>query len=355
MSAATVTCLTQSGDQIVFPAQFSHYRYIRTIGKGASSVVVQIRCLKTNGLFAAKIVPRKSLTDQKMYYFEQEVRVLQTISHPNIVRFENIVYLEDLIILVTECCNYGDVLDFITSPIGGRFEDIRSIFYQIVKAVDYLHSKGFAHRDLKPENVFVTDGLKVKVGDLGLASDLKRYKNQLTATICGTLFYTAPEIIEGTRYDPIKSDVWSLGIILYTMLTGFLPWQSVDESDARKEIMDGTVEVPDNISSIIADVLTQCLTRDPSKRPTTKELLELPWMKLQEPVYKEMFPEPENIPLKRYSASYARKLVKISPAEDMVSKSQKIGYVFTQQARKIMQNQRTSYRHSHKNLGFYGC
>lgn len=354
MSADSVTCVTQSGEHITFPVQFSRYRYIRTIGKGASSVVIQVRCLKTNGLFAAKIVPRNSLTDQKMYYFEQEVRVLQNISHPNIVKFEDIVYLSDLIILITECCNYGDVLDFITSPIGGRFEDIRSIFYQIVKAVDYLHTKGYAHRDLKPENVFVTDGLKVKVGDLGLASDLKRYKNQLTATICGTLFYTAPEIIEGTRYDPIKSDVWSLGIILYTMLTGFLPWQCADEADARKEIIRGIIEVPENITSIISDVLTQCLTREPDKRPTTSDLLEMPWMKLQESTYNAMFAEQEKLPLKRHSASYAKKLIKVNPV-NVISKSQKIGYVFAQQAKNIMQNQRTSYRHSHKNLGFYGC
>ena len=280
---------TESGFVIEIPRTFSRYQYIRTIGQGASSVVTLVEDTKTHQRYATKFVSRDMLEDEnRIMYFERELRICQSLHHPNIVETREIVYLPKVIGVVMEYCPEGDLLSFLQSDRFHSLTQIRNIFYQLVQACAYLHERGYGHRDLKPENIFLTSDLRVKLGDLGLTKEAPKGCG-LTSTICGTLYYTAPEVLAGEDYSPMKADVWSLGIILYALTIGGLPWTSTDQCGIETEILRGEVKIPPTVSLPIADVLHACLMKEPEKRASAQELLELPWMLCERPVYNRVF------------------------------------------------------------------
>ena len=292
----TILECTESGFEVEVPKVFGHYRYVQTIGQGATSVVCLVEHTKTHEQFAAKFVSRNMFeSDVKLMYFERELRVSQALHHPNIVGTRDIVYLPKSIGIILEYCSQGDLIDYFN---GSRYHPpslIRSIFYQLVRAIAYLHSKGYGHRDLKPENIFITQDLHIKVGDLGMVKEATA-PDDLTNTICGTLYYTAPEILAGESYDPMKADIWSLGVILYALTTKQLPWSATDTYGIQEEIKRGEVMIPDSLALPVADVLHACLIREPEKRATAGELLELPWMLVEQPNYERVFLKKEFVP-----------------------------------------------------------
>jgi len=263
--------------EIHVPKSFSHYRYIKTIGNGAFSVVVLVKSDRTGELYACKIVSRILLTNEGYFgKFEQELRILQGLVHPNIVRIEDVIFEEELIFVIMEYYPNGELFGYIVSREFLPEHEIKRVFGQIVSTVAYLHEKNISHRDLKPENIVMDENDSPKLIDFGLSKF--SIKQQLLSTPCGSPFYAAPEIIGNEHYDGKSADIWSLGVILFAMATGSLPWTEVNRNGLYQQIFNVEFTIPQTVSPAIASTIKRMLIKDPKNRITAKEISNLPWI-----------------------------------------------------------------------------
>lgn len=148
----------------------------------------------------------------------------------------------------------------------------------MVSAVEYIHSIGVAHRDLKPSNILLTNDLKLKLADFGL-SNMYREGTRLSSP-CGSPCYAAPEVIEGRAYDPLAADIWSMGVVLFMMLTGYLPYQHKNTHSLYKLILNARYEIPSGVSRLAADLIESIFRTNPSKRIKLRDIKNHPWIKL---------------------------------------------------------------------------
>jgi serine/threonine protein kinase len=284
---ATVREATDTGLVIEIPRTFHQYTYISTLGCASSSIVLLVSDSRGN-TFAAKVVSRDGLVSEgRLEYFEREIRLLEFVRHPNIVRLVEVVYLANNIVLIMEYCEQGDLFDYLLQKGPLRPSIIRAFVYQILKALECLHEKGYAHRDLKPENIFIDKDSRIKIGDLGLAKSSG--SEGMLSTMCGTLYYTAPEVLEGESYDGRKSDIWSIGIIIYVMALRVLPWSGQDSAVVSNEIINGKIRFPPDFPMEMANIVQMCTTRSPMQRPTAAQLLDLPWLSEEQISYNREF------------------------------------------------------------------
>jgi serine/threonine protein kinase len=301
---------TETGIIIDIPRQFQHYTYIRTIGSASSSVVALVKD-REGSQFAAKIVSRAGLiNEQRLEYFERELRVLEFMRHPNIVTLHDVAYLPDTIAVITEYCDQGDLFDYLVHSGPLDATSLRRFLYQILQALQCLHEKGYAHRDLKPENIFVNGTGRVKIGDFGLS----KAATSFTSTMCGSLDYTAPEILEQKAYDARKADIWSLGILVYVMASRVIPWSSSDQMGVAAEIKSGVIRFPPGFPHQLTNLIELCTAMDPGARPTAAHLLDIPWISEEQAFWVRAFGSQGS----RGLASHARwgKLAKGSVARD---------------------------------------
>jgi serine/threonine protein kinase len=267
------------GESHVFeiPKRFGQYEYVRTIGTGSFSVVFLVQSVVTRAFLACKVVSRQILSDLNMFdRFEQETRVLSTLSHPNIVRFEEVVFTEQLIFLVMEYCPRGDLYLHVASVSGLQEPHAKRLFYQIASALHYIHERDIAHRDLKPENILLDIDLNAKLADFGLCHNTS--PRALLKTPCGSPCYAAPEILLNLEYDGKMADMWSLGVVLYSMVTGSMPWDHTNPIEMYRQIHECQIEIPDYLSLPLRTLLTTILVKDPLQRPTIEKVLESSWL-----------------------------------------------------------------------------
>eukprot|EP00727_Mastigamoeba_balamuthi_P011463 m51a1_g694 putative ribosomal protein s6 kinase alpha-4 isoform x1 (785) ;mRNA; f:359385-363612 len=210
----------------------SKYELEEKLGEGAHSCVFDAVERTTGQHYAAKIVHRELQTAADKLGLAREISIMRGLDHDNIVRLHEVFQTKGRVVLIMERVPGGDLLHEIVRR--GKFteEDARPLFRQIVSAVDHLHARGIAHRDLKPENILVTDAEHpcAKLGDFGLAVDTTSYP---MVSVAGSPCYVAPEILKLQKYTT-QCDVWSLGVILFVMLSGCLPFHS----DNRKQLYE---------------------------------------------------------------------------------------------------------------------
>jgi 5'-AMP-activated protein kinase catalytic alpha subunit len=163
-----------------------------------------------------------------------------------------------------EYAQRGDLIGYIRSKERLEEEEAARLFYEVISAVEYIHSIGVAHRDLKPSNILLTNELKIKLADFGL-SNMYREGTKLTSP-CGSPCYAAPEVIEGRAYEPLLADIWSMGVVLYMMLTGYLPYQHKNTHSLYKLILNARYEIPSGVSKLAADLIDSIFKTNPAKR-----------------------------------------------------------------------------------------
>jgi serine/threonine protein kinase len=280
MSAHDVVVeLTAANLRLEIPKFIQHYTYVRTISNGASSVVVEVVHSVTNEHLACKVVSRASLTASGDFtYFEQELRVHEFLRHPSIIRVHEVIFQPDLVFVFLDLCTGGDLLGFIVDHPNSFAQVYRPYIIQILQALDYLHSRGIAHRDIKPENILLTSSGDAKLADFGCC-EVTTFSGE--PRVSGTVFYAAPEIFLRPTNSGMKCDIWSFGILLFTMFSGHLPWRDGDHDAMVEQITHRSFSNAYRLPREVARMFDQCTQFDPMERPTAAELLKDPWLQLE--------------------------------------------------------------------------
>lgn len=264
---------TATDDILEIPRVFKCYEYQKTIGIGSTAVVAVVRDNRSGALYAAKIMKRPLSSDIRMKYIEREMRFCRRLTSPHIVNVVDIVYLKELICAVMEYCERGDLLGMIVSDFGTLNIRGRDLFRQICLGLEYLHKRGMAHRDIKPENILIDREGNAKVCDYGFLRETEQ--GDMSTTLCGTLSYAAPEVIQGRGYAALKSDMWSLGVVLFTMLMGSIPWSQVEnEKVLADEICRGELNLQ-GLPVEAGKIISRCCELDVEKRATIDQVLEM--------------------------------------------------------------------------------
>uniref|UniRef100_A0A915BQA1 SNF-related serine/threonine-protein kinase n=2 Tax=Parascaris univalens TaxID=6257 RepID=A0A915BQA1_PARUN len=254
------------------------YDLEETIGKGHFAVVKLASHVFTGEKVAVKVIDKTKFDATMASHFMQEVRCMKLVQHPNIVRLYEVIDTHTKLFLILELGDY-DMYDFImkNADKGCPENEAQQYFCQIIKAIDYCHKLHVVHRDLKPENVVFFEKLgMVKLTDFGFSN--KFTPGEQLATSCGSLAYSAPEILLGDAYDAPAVDVWSLGVILYMLLCGRLPFQEANDSETLTKILDCKYSLPETLSANARNLISRMLVKDASKRATLKEIAENQWV-----------------------------------------------------------------------------
>ena len=209
---------------------------------------------------AVKVLEKERIVDKgDIKRVTREIQILKHIRHPNVVHLLEVIEKPKHIYLVTEHVSGGELFDFIVAH--GRLQETQAchIFRQILLGVDACHAMGVAHRDLKPENLLIDEDGNIKIIDFGLSNTFDG-PDALLRTACGSPCYAAPEMIAGRRYSGAKADIWSLGVCLFAMLCGYLPFEDPDTGALYKKILAGTYKVASFVSSEAQDLISAMLT-----------------------------------------------------------------------------------------------
>ncbi|XP_027471515.1 maternal embryonic leucine zipper kinase isoform X2 [Zalophus californianus] len=231
-----------------------YYELYETIGTGGFAKVKLACHILTGEMVAIKIMDKNALGSD-LPRVKTEIEALKNLRHQHICQLYHVLETANKIFMVLEYCPGGELFDYIISQDRLSEEETRVVFRQIVSAVAYVHSQGYAHRDLKPENLLFDEYHKVKLIDFGLCAKPKGNKDYHLQTCCGSLAYAAPELIQGKSYLGSEADVWSMGILLYVLMCGFLPFDD------------------DNVMALYKKIMV-----DPKKRISVKNLLSHPWI-----------------------------------------------------------------------------
>lgn len=265
----------------------SNYEFGKTLGAGTFGVVRRAKRLSTNEDVAVKIILKKALKEKgvEVQTLYDELSMLNQLDHPNIVKFKGWFESKDKFYIVTQLATGGELFDRILKR--GKFTefDAITIVVQMLKAVEYMHSKNIVHRDLKPENVLYINespDSPIVIADLGIAKKLED-DDDLIYKAAGSLGYVAPEVLTDKGHGK-PCDIWSLGVITYTLLCGYSPFlaENVDEflEECTRHRYPITFHSPywDEISPEAKNFILRTLSLDPNERPTATELLQDKWI-----------------------------------------------------------------------------
>ena len=249
-----------------------NYALGRLIGKGSFGKVYLASHKLTNG---SKVVLKS--TKKEDANLAREIHHHRQFLHPHIARLYEVIVTEHLVWLVLEWCPGDELYNYLLKH--GRMEPakVQKIFTQLVGAVSYVHAKGCVHRDLKLENILLDKHQNVKLVDFGFTREYKGSTSYLQ-TWCGTVCYSAPEMLRGEKYAGEKVDVWSLGVILYALLCGELPYDEDDDSATKALILTSEPTYPEYIPEPAKDLINKLLSKRPLLRPPLGDLLKDPWL-----------------------------------------------------------------------------
>jgi serine/threonine protein kinase len=274
-TSAMIHTETDDGFPLAIPRCIGTYILGDVIGQGSSSAVIAAIDRSSGKEYAIKVMSATNLRDSRLLQkIERELDIVQTLNHDNIIQFREIIRDGDLICIVSEKCDGGDLFEMIRF---GKLSDrstLKRLFRQIAQAVQYLHWNGVAHNDIKAENVILDKHGNAKLIDFGFA---KREPIAGDDDKSGTLVYVAPEMLLRGPYDTRKVDIWSLGILLSTMASGTFPYPPGSDARTAQLIIRGQLSHDPSVDRE-TDRLIRRMTRvDPMERPTIDMVLEDPF------------------------------------------------------------------------------
>jgi BR serine/threonine kinase len=241
------------------------YTLLYTLGAGTTGKVKLAEHKVTRRQFAIKIIPKDAfqLHPEIQEKTRREIALMRLMDHPHLLRMHEILESQRHLYLVLEHVSHGELFDYLSARGQLAPSDAIRIFRQIVYGLDYLHSNSICHRDLKLENILLDAHDNVKIADFGFARWMKA---NVAETSCGSPHYAAPEVILGKPYDGRKADIWSCGVILYTLLVGRLPFEEPSLRALAAKICNGEYRMPDFQDRSITDLISKLLCVDPKAR-----------------------------------------------------------------------------------------
>ena len=249
------------------------------ISDGAHSQIYQGTHIPTGEKVAIKVLNKSRLkSDSNMFIkAKKEISIFKKMFHKNIIKLYEIMETLERIYLVMEFCDGGDLFNYILSK--GHLTERQSckFFHDIIEALSYLHSQQIAHRDIKLENILIDTlgkSISIKLIDFGISNN---YKGDLLKTSCGTSAFAAPEIYKGKKYDGLLCDIWSAGIVLYSMVFGYLPFSDENEQNNINNIVNGKYEIPDEADEDLKDLLSHIIEINPEKRFNLEQIKNHKW------------------------------------------------------------------------------
>ncbi|KAJ5834338.1 hypothetical protein N7447_000364 [Penicillium robsamsonii] len=274
-----------------------NYTLGRLIGKGSFGKVYLASHKLTNG---SKVVLKSSSKEDTNLV--REIHHHRQFLHPHIARLYEVVVTESLVWLVLEYCPGDELYNYLLRHGPLPVEKVKRIFTQLVGAVAYVHSRSCVHRDLKLENILLDKQENVKLCDFGFTREYEGKASYLQ-TFCGTICYSAPEMLKGEKYAGEKVDVWSLGIILYALLAGELPYDDDDDQITKKRILSDEPTFNEKFTDDAKALINLLLSKRPLIRPSLDEILAHPFLAEHAPeqlaILKIPRPSPFTTPLEK--------------------------------------------------------
>lgn len=243
----------------------------KTLGQGTFGKVRK-GVHKLTGLpVAIKVLEKDKIVDMAdVERVRREIKILNTVNHPNVIRLYEVIDSPKRIYLIMEYVAGGELFNHIVAK--GRVKEKQAVkfFHCIVNGMAYFHEHGIIHRDLKPENLLLDDLAGIKIVDFGLGNFAP--EGTLLKTACGSPCYAAPEMVAGKRYLGPGVDMWSLGVVLFALVCGYLPFEDPKTNVLYEKIINCDYEIPDFVSAAAADLISKLLCTEPRLRYTVDQV-----------------------------------------------------------------------------------
>uniref|UniRef100_A0A673KWR1 non-specific serine/threonine protein kinase n=1 Tax=Sinocyclocheilus rhinocerous TaxID=307959 RepID=A0A673KWR1_9TELE len=268
------------------PVRVGFYDIERTLGKGNFAVVKLARHRITKTEVAIKIIDKTQLDAVNLEKIYREVQIMKMLDHPHIIKLYQVMETKNMLYLVTEYAKNGEIFDYLAKH--GRLSEpeARRKFWQILSAVEYCHNLNIVHRDLKAENLLLDGHMNIKIADFGFGNFFQPGKP--LATWCGSPPYAAPEVFEGQQYEGPQLDIWSMGVVLYVLVCGALPFDGPSLPILRQRVLEGRFRIPYFMTEDCEHLIRRMLVLDPSKRLSIGQIKEHKWMVMEVPVQRPM-------------------------------------------------------------------
>ena len=254
-----------------------NYRLLRTLEKGKFGVVKLGKHIHTGEKVAIKIIDKKQHKQRTFDEILREVEIMKRLDHPNIIKVLQTFDMKDVYYIVMEYAINGDMYHHLDATGRMNENEARDKFNQILSAVKYCHhQQHIIHRDLKPDNILFDGENNIKIGDFGLSEEFT--PGEKLSSFCGTAEYMAPEVFQGHKFDGPKVDVWSLGVMLYEMLTETIPFAGSSWPIIIERVLRGKYYEPEYLSDDCKSLLRKMLLLDPDQRISMDEILKDGWV-----------------------------------------------------------------------------
>lgn len=261
------------------PIKVGFYDIERTIGKGNFAVVKLARHRITKTEVAIKIIDKSQLDASNLQKVYREVDIMKRLDHPHIIKLYQVMETKNMIYIVSEYASKGEIFDYIARYGRMAEQAARRKFWQILSAVEYCHERRIVHRDLKAENLLLDSNMNIKIADFGFSNYYAA--GELLATWCGSPPYAAPEVFEGKRYTGPEIDIWSLGVVLYVLVCGALPFDGSTLQSLRDRVLSGRFRIPYFMSEDCESLIRKMLVLEPMKRYTIEQIKKHRWMSVE--------------------------------------------------------------------------
>ncbi|KAK8897298.1 hypothetical protein M9Y10_015238 [Tritrichomonas musculus] len=283
---------TGSNTTIEIPNTVHQYNIVHTLGRGPNSVQKLATNSEDGKKYALKFMPVCDLKAKGiMNNLLSMIKTVQTFNHPNILKVYEYFEIENpdstdeksdnvshLLVVVQDYCARGTLLNLLSME--GRLSEVyaRSLFTKMLQGISYLHGLKVVHRQLTLESILITADDEIKITNFSYSHKLVQY--QLLMTQCGTPIFAAPEIIKNQPYDGTKADMWALGVILYTMVSGQMPWDSQKNAvEMINQIVSAKYAIPSYFSAFLSDLISHLLIIQPESRLSADDCIIHSWIR----------------------------------------------------------------------------
>ncbi|XP_042321263.1 NUAK family SNF1-like kinase 2 [Sceloporus undulatus] len=252
-----------------------HYEFLETLGKGTYGKVKKAR-ERSGKMVAIKSIRKDKIKDeQDLIHIRREIEIMSSLNHPHVIAVHEVFENNSKIVIVMEYASKGDLYDYIAERQRLTEQEARHFFRQVVSAIYYCHKNGIVHRDLKLENILLDANGNIKIADFGLSNVFQQ--DRLLQTFCGSPLYASPEIVNGRPYKGPEVDSWSLGVLLYILIHGAMPFDGHDYKTLVKQITSGDYREPTKLSDACG-LIRWMLMVNPERRATIEDIASHWWV-----------------------------------------------------------------------------